>query len=140
MKLRNTRLPSAKDFSRASHFQILLSQQETVGRLSHDFHAALARLRLWIGNKDGIRLLAASADTASQLMKLAESEAVRIHDDHHRSIRDVDSDLNDRGRDQNISLSFLEVLHNRLFFLTLHLAMKQSHFGLLFKIGCQFFF
>ena len=32
-------------------------------------------------------------------MKLAESKAVRIHDDHHRSIWDVDSDLNDRGGD-----------------------------------------
>ena len=73
-------------------------------------------------------------------MKLAESKAVRIHDDHHSSIGDVDSDLNDRGGNQNVSPSFLEVLHNRLFFLALHLAMKQSHLGLLTKIGCQFFF
>ena len=111
-----------------------------IGRLSHDFHAALARLRLRIGNKDGIRLLASPANAASQLMKLAESKAVRIHDDHHHSIGNVNSDLNDCGRDQNISPSSLKILHNRLFFLALHLAMKQSHLGLLTKIGCQFFF
>lgn len=43
-----------------------------------------------------------SADPAAQLMQLRQPEAVSIHDDHQRGIRDIDTNLYDRCRHQKL--------------------------------------
>ena len=48
-------------------------------------------------------------------VELGEPETLRVLDDHHRGIRDVDADF-DHGRgDENLEGPFVEPLHNLLF-------------------------
>ncbi|CGF49028.1 Uncharacterised protein [Streptococcus pneumoniae] len=56
-------------------------------------------------------------------MKLTETEAIGIHDNHDSRIGNVDPNLNNRRRNQNIRLSLLEILHDLVFFVTLHPTM-----------------
>ena len=44
----------------------------------------------------------AAADPAAQLVELSEPEALRMFDDHHVGLRDVDADLDHRGGDENL--------------------------------------
>src|SRR6202051_1250614 len=45
-------------------------------------------------------------------MELREAVAMRVEDDHHRGVRDVDPDFDDRRRGQNVDLTPDEPLHH----------------------------
>ena len=63
-------------------------------------------------------------------MEVGESEVMGTVDDDGVGIRDVDTILNDGGREQHIVVVIGEVEHNLLEFLRFHLSMTDGHTGI----------
>ena len=57
-------------------------------------------LGLGVVEQDAKRLVLRTTNASSKLVELRQAEPLRILDDHHVSIRNVDSDLDDCGSDQ----------------------------------------
>ena len=53
-----------------------------------------------------------SSDSAAKLVKLGQSEAVGVFDNHDRGIGNIDADLDHGGRDQHLHLARREALHH----------------------------
>ena len=68
----------------------------------------------------------ATSDPSAELMELRESESVGFLDDDDGGIRDIDADLDDGGRDQDIEGSFLKGFHHGFLFLGFHFSMYES--------------
>ena len=62
---------------------------------------------------------------ASQLMQLRQTHALGILDDHQAGVRDIDSDLDYRGRDQQLDHAIFEGLHATLFLDGPHAAVYE---------------
>ncbi len=67
----------------------------------------------------------AAPDATAQLVQLREAEAVGVLHDHHGGVRHVDTDLDDRRRDQHLHGAGAERGHRLLLLLGLHLAVQQ---------------
>ena len=59
-------------------------------------------------------------------MKLGQSELLRVFDDHHRRVRYVHPDLDDRRCDHHIHLSTLEAAHDDLLLIRTEAAVQQA--------------
>ena len=57
-------------------------------------------------------------------MELGQPEAVRPLDEHHRRVRDVDTDLDHRGRDEHVVAPVPEVGHDGVLVPRLHAAVQ----------------
>ena len=60
-------------------------------------------------------------------MELRKTEAVRILYYHQRCLRHVDSDLNDRCRDENACPALGKIRHSPFLVRRLHLSVDESH-------------
>ena len=67
----------------------------------------------------------------AQLVQLGDAEAIRVPDHHHRRVRHVDADLDDRGGDQHVDVTADERAHHLLLLLAGQLAVQdaQAHPG-----------
>src|SRR5207253_5682212 len=86
-----TRLPRAEQLPFAAQLEILLRELETVARVDEPLQTGLRGVRqLLPGTRDqqAVRLLAAAADAAAQLVELREPEAIGFLHDHDRRVRD----------------------------------------------------
>ena len=61
-------------------------------------------------------------------MKLREAEALAVFNDHQRRVGQVDTDLDDRGGDQQLDRAIFKPLHHRLLFRGFQAAMYQADF------------
>jgi len=52
-----------------------------------------------LGHQQAQSRRGAAADPAAELVQLGHAEPLGVHDHHHRRVRHVDADLDDRGRD-----------------------------------------
>ena len=83
--------------------QIALGDHEAVGRLDERVEPrapGLAERRLI--QQHARRRVRAAADAAAQLVQLRQAEPLRVLDDHHRRVRHVDADLDDRRRHEHV--------------------------------------
>src|SRR6266576_4676452 len=130
---RQAALPGPEHLAGAAQSQILLGDAETVLGLAEDREALpcyLAERRLV--QQDAGRRLVAAADAAAQLMQLREHEALRVFDDHDRCGGDVDADLDDRRRDEQIDTGALgigggECGHRAVLLRAFHAAMHEPN-------------
>ena len=60
-------------------------------------------------------------------MELRQTETLGIFDHHNGGIRDIDSDLDDRGGYQHMNLICRKCFHDRIFFFSLHLSVQIFH-------------
>src|SRR5437868_12478269 len=128
---RKPALASAEHLAGAAQSQILFGDAETVLGFAEDREALprhLAERRLV--QQDAGRGLVAAADAAAQLMQLREPEALRVFDDHDRCRGDVDADLDDRRRDEQIDTGALgigggECGHRAVLLGAFHAAMHE---------------
>ena len=67
-----------------------------------------------------------TADSAPQLMKLGDAEAVRVLDHHHGHVRHVDADLYDRRGDEHLELAAPECGHRGFLLLRGKLPVEQA--------------
>ena len=60
-------------------------------------------------------------------MKRREAKALGVLDQHHGGVRDVDTDFDHRGRDQDVELARFELLHHAFFLFARQTAVQQAH-------------
>ena len=81
----------------------------------------------------------AAADAASQLVQLSQTEPLAVFDGHHRRVRHVDADFDDRGGHQHLGLAPLKASMTDSFSAALMLAVNQVQPKLLqFAVGQRF--
>ncbi len=109
-----TRLARAEERAAAAQVEVDLRELEAVGRRDERLEPLLRGLRqLFLRARDeqAVRLLRAAPDAAAQLVQLREAEAVGLLHDHHRRVRNVDTDLDHRRRDEHVEVAGLEARH-----------------------------
>jgi hypothetical protein len=82
--------------------------------------------------------VSASANSAAQLVKLGEAEALGMLDDHHGCVGYVDTDFDDGGGDEDIDFSALKATHDDFFFVGVEAAMEQSDAEAGERAGAEF--
>ena len=60
-------------------------------------------------------------------MQLREAKALGVLDDHDGGVGDVDTDLNDGGRDEHIDFAALKAAHDDFLFVGVETAVEQAH-------------
>ena len=74
----------------------------------------------WLVELHAVRLIRPAADSPAQLMQLREPEPLGMLDHHHRRVRDVHADLDDRRRDEQVQLPARKGDHDPVLGLWLH--------------------
>src|SRR4029078_2503960 len=83
-KLRQSRLFCSQQLTRSAQLEIFLSDNKSIIRLSHDSEPFRGDGRALVARqKNAVALLRAATDTPSQLVKLRESKAFSMFDNHH---------------------------------------------------------
>ena len=59
-------------------------------------------------------------------MKLRKAKTLGVFDDHQRSVWNIDADLDDGGRDENVELAGDKFFHDLFFFGSFHFAVEQA--------------
>lgn len=126
-----TGLLAAQQVSGASDLQVLhghVHARAHLGVLGDRGQALVGRLgeRLLRRVEEvGVAPVAATADTAAQLVELGEAEVVAALHDQGVGVGDVDAGLDDRGGDQYVELLLPEVHHHLFQGLFGHLAVGR---------------
>ena len=120
------RVPSSSPAPR--NLRSLLGNQESIVGLPHDPKARPGGIaqRLGVEEETGSRGHCRGRRAASELMQLRQPETLRVLDHHHRRLGDVDADLDNGGRDQEIELAGAERRHDGILFAALHASMQQA--------------
>ena len=85
-------------------------------------HAAL----LLAGHQQAGARVAAATHTTAQLVQTRDAEAVGVHDDHERGVRDVHAHLNDGGADEQVNFAALESGHDGGLLRRVHAAVQGA--------------
>ena len=104
-----------------------LGQLEAVARLGDRLQPGLGHLVGRVGHEDAERIDRPATDPATELVELGEPEPVRALDDHHRRLRHVHPDLDDRRAHQDVELAVAEPGHLGVAVSGLHPAVDQAH-------------
>ena len=120
-------LPVAEKVTRSPELQILLGNAEAVPRFAQSLQPGLGVRIAVVGQEDAVALGRSPAHPAPQLVKLAETKAVRILHHHHRSVGHIHSHFNDGGCHQDLRLSPGKLRHGCLFFRSLHSPVKEAY-------------
>src|SRR5439155_26881267 len=64
-------------------------------------------------------------DPSPKLMQLRQTKTLRVFNQHHASIRNIDTDLENSCADQRVCLTAPKALHDLLFFSRRNAAVKQ---------------
>ena len=107
--------------------QIDLGQGKAVQGPGDGIEAHPCRSGLHVGHEQAERAFAAAPDPAAELVQLAHAEPVGVHDDHDRGVGYVDSDLDDRRRDEHVDRSLGEPAHDVVLGLRRELAVQHLH-------------
>ena len=67
----------------------------------------------------------ATADAPTKLMQLRQAEALGVLDEHHRCVGNVHADLDDGRRDEDVTSTCAELLHDAVLVGRSHLAVQQ---------------
>ena len=94
-----------KKVPRSPELQILLGNAEAVPCFAQSLQPGLGVRIAVVGQEDAVALGRSPAHPAPQLVKLAETKAVRILHHHHRSVGHIHSHFNDGGCHQDLRLS-----------------------------------
>ncbi len=116
-KLGGACLARAEELPGAALLQVELGESEAIGGGDEGVEAGLGRLGdALAGDEQAIALVGTAADAAAELMELREAEALGMIDDHEGGVGDVDADLDDSGRDEDVKIAARELAHGDLFF------------------------
>ena len=94
---REAALGETEDVALAAQLEVLLGQGEPVLRLDQGLQPRPGDRVLRVRDEHAERLDGAAAHPAAELVELGQPEPLGALDDHHRGLRHVDPDLDDRG-------------------------------------------
>ena len=117
----------AEKIARSAQAQILLRNAESVVGLAQHGQPLARHLAARIGKQQAIRLMLPAPHASAQLMQLRKTKALCVFHRHDRCVRNIDPDLDHRGRHQDLDLIFRKCMHDRLFLARLHFSMQHSH-------------
>src|SRR5579871_3390836 len=80
-----------------------------------------------VGRQETICSAQTPANSASELMKCGQAESFGAFYQHDGSIRNIDTNLDNAGCDQDIDFGGHKIIHNGLFFFRAKAAMQQSN-------------
>ena len=115
----------AEEVSGTPQFQILLRNFKAVRSAHHRVHSRFCVVAAVVGHEHAEALLAASSDASAELMELRKPELLRIFNEYHHRVWDVDTDLDNGSRNQQFELPRLEIRHDLLFFRLFQLSVEQ---------------
>src|SRR5579883_1894639 len=118
-------LSGTEELARAAELQILLADAKAVARGDERGDARLRLRGPRLADEVAARGPLAASDAPAQLMQAREAEAVGVLDHHHRRVRHVDADLDDRGRDEHVERAGGEALHDLSFLLARERAVDE---------------
>ena len=120
-------MASAEDLTLAANFEIFFGDLKAVVRFFHYAETFLCDGRLLVaGQQDAEALRGSTADTSAKLMELRKPEPLGVFDDHQRSIRDIDADLDYGCRDKDVQFARDELLHYLVFVDAFHFAVQKA--------------
>ena len=90
------------DRALAPELEIDLRQLEAIGRRHERLEAGLAVGGGRITDEEAAAGVLASADPAPKLVELGDAEPVGVEHHHHGGVRHIDTDLDDRGGDEDV--------------------------------------
>ena len=117
----------AEEFTAAAQDEIFFRQEKAILDLAHQLHPELGDLILIIRVEDAVSLRLPAPDTATKLMQLRKAEAIGSVDEHDGGIGYIDADFDDGCGDEELLLSPMKGLHDRLFLAVLHPPMDKAH-------------
>jgi hypothetical protein len=96
-------IDGSENLALPANFQIFFGDAKTVGRFFHNSEPLARDGGFFIaGQQNAKRLFGAAPDAPAQLVKLRQTEAFGVFDNHQRSVRHVNADFDDGRRNQNI--------------------------------------
>src|SRR5258708_3582345 len=121
-------LPGAEELAGAAELEVALRDVETVAGL-HEHLQAIHRLERgsFVGDWNAVGFSRAPSHATAKLVKLGESEAIGIDDEHDRGVRHVNSDLDHGRRHEDVDLASLEALHRLFLLRRWHSAVQHCH-------------
>src|SRR5499433_1196058 len=129
-ELRKTRLARAEEIARAAQLEVGLRDAKAIVRRRHGVDAAARLLGSRSREEDAVALPRSPPHPATKLMQLREAEALGMLDEHHGGVGHVDADLNDRGGDEEVEGTILELAHHALLLGEAEPPVQESHSSL----------
>ena len=114
--LRQTVLARAEKVAGSAQPQVLLGNFEAVVRALQNLQPLLRDVVIGFGKQDAVAPGPAAPDAAPELVELAQAEALRIFHDHQCRVRDVNADLDHRGRNEDVKLVLDKRAHDLFLF------------------------
>ena len=79
----------------------------------------------------------AAAHSPAELVQLRQPESLGVLDDHHRGVRHIDADLDDRRRDEHVHVAAREGRHHAILLVGLQAPVQQRHLEFRKHLGLQ---
>jgi len=120
-------LPCSEELAGAAHGEIELGKFETILGANHGVEALFSQVGDALpGDENAVALRGTSADTATELVKLSETEALGVFDDHDGGVGDVDAHFDDCGCHEDVDLSALKAAHDDFLVVGVEPAVEQA--------------
>ena len=120
-------MPGPDHLSGTAQLEVHLCNPEAIVRLTHYFQSpARFRVGFHVPHKDAHGLRGAAPDPPPKLVQLGKSKAFRVFDDHESCVGNIDADLYDRSRDQDLNFATRKCSHPLLLFGALHAPMEKT--------------
>ena len=104
LEVGHARLLRVEQRSLTAEPEVFVGQLEPVGGANHrlDARPRLLVLRVGLVEQDAVAPVRSAADPAAELVQLGQAEPLGVLHEHHGRVRDVDPDLDDGRRDQQV--------------------------------------
>ena len=118
-------LPGSCQVAAAPYFHVLFGDDEAIVRLRQHVQSS-GVVGIW-SNQNAKGLRGTPPNAAAQLMQLRKAEGLRVQDEHHRRVWDVNPNFNHRRRNQDFNETVSEKLHDLVLLRDGHATMEQGH-------------
>ena len=119
------RLTCTEKRSWSTEREIGFGDFKPISSFGEHFEPFIMRARGFAWHEETVGLMFGSPDTTAELMQLSQAEAFGLFDQNDTGIRDVDTDFDDGGGDENVVFSFFEIMHDFFFFFGFELAVDE---------------
>ena len=120
-------LARAEELAGAALLEVELGEFEAVLRGDHGIEADVGLFGdLVAGHQNAVAFGGSAADASAELVELREAEAFGVIDDHDAGVGDVDADLDDGGRDEDVDVAALEAGHGDFLVVGAESAVEEA--------------
>ena len=118
-------LTETEDIAGAADLGVFFGEFEAVGGLDECGESIGSFGGLGVGEEEAVALVGAAADASAELVELGDAEAFGLLDDHDGGIGHVDTDFDDGGGNEHLSLAFAEAVHDGVAVFAFHASVEE---------------